>query len=235
MLRIEGLSISYGIIPAVRHLNLEIKQGQIVSLIGANGSGKTSTLQGISGITRPKEGRITFEGKDITKTPAHEIVALGISQVPEGRGVFADLTVLENLHMGAYLRKNKTEVKADIDEVFELFPRLMERKSQIAGTLSGGEQQMLAIGRALMSRPKLLLLDEPSMGLAPIVVKDIFRTIRRINEEGTTVLLVEQNANMALSVSHYGYVLETGELVLEGTVDELRNNDSMRKVYLGIE
>lgn len=235
MLQIEGLSISYGIIPAVHHLNLEIKRGQIVSLIGANGSGKTSTLRGISGITRPKEGRITFEGKDISKTPAHEIVALGISQVPEGRGVFADLTVLENLHMGAYLRKNKTEIKADIDEVFELFPRLLERISQIAGTLSGGEQQMLAIGRALMSRPKLLLLDEPSMGLAPIVVKDIFRTIRRINEEGTTVLLVEQNANMALSVSHYGYVLETGELVLEGTVEELRQNDSMRKAYLGIE
>jgi branched-chain amino acid transport system ATP-binding protein len=221
MLRIEGLSIHYGVIPAVKNLNIEIKQGEIVTLIGANGSGKTTTLRGISGITRAKKGKIFFQGEDI-------------SQVPEGRGVFQDLKVIENLHMGAYLRRNKKEIQRDIEEVFHFFPRLEERKEQYAGTLSGGEQQMLAMGRALMSKPKLLLLDEPSMGLAPIIVKEIFKIVKRINEEGTTVLLVEQNANMALSVAHRGYVLETGEIVEQGTVSELQNNDKIRKIYLGI-
>jgi branched-chain amino acid transport system ATP-binding protein len=234
MLRIEGLSIHYGVIPAVKNLNIEIKQGEIVTLIGANGSGKTTTLRGISGITRAKKGKIFFQGEDIANVEAHKIVAMGISQVPEGRGVFQDLKVIENLHMGAYLRRNKKEIQRDIEEVFHFFPRLEERKEQYAGTLSGGEQQMLAMGRALMSKPKLLLLDEPSMGLAPIIVKEIFKIVKRINEEGTTVLLVEQNANMALSVAHRGYVLETGEIVEQGTVSELQNNDKIRKIYLGI-
>ncbi|MFM1655634.1 ABC transporter ATP-binding protein [Brevibacillus sp. B_LB10_24] len=234
MLQIEGLSIHYGVIPAVKKLNIEVKQGEVVTLIGANGSGKTTTLRGISGITRAKEGKILFQGKDITKMEAHQIVAMGISQVPEGRGVFPDLKVIENLYMGAYLRRDKKQIQQDVEEVFHLFPRLEERKEQVAGTLSGGEQQMLAMGRALMSKPKLLLLDEPSMGLAPIIVKEIFKIVKRINEEGTTVLLVEQNANMALSVAHRGYVLETGEIVEQGTVTELQNNDKIRKIYLGI-
>ncbi|WP_019121839.1 ABC transporter ATP-binding protein [Brevibacillus massiliensis] len=234
MLQIEGLSIHYGVIPAVKKLNIEVKQGEVVTLIGANGSGKTTTLRGISGITRAKEGKILFQGKDITKMEAHQIVAMGISQVPEGRGVFPDLKVIENLYMGAYLRRDKKQIQRDVEEVFHLFPRLEERKEQVAGTLSGGEQQMLAMGRALMSKPKLLLLDEPSMGLAPIIVKEIFKIVKRINEEGTTVLLVEQNANMALSVAHRGYVLETGEIVEQGTVTELQNNDKIRKIYLGI-
>jgi branched-chain amino acid transport system ATP-binding protein len=234
MLKIEGLSISYGVIPAVKNLNIEVKQGEVVSLIGTNGSGKTTTLRGISGIVKAKEGKILYQGTDLTKIEPHKIVEMGISHVPEGRGVFPDLTVLENLKMGAFIRKDKDGIKKDMEEIFHLFPRLEERKSQLAGTLSGGEQQMLAIGRALMARPKLLLLDEPSMGLAPIIVKEIFHIIKKINKEGTTVLLVEQNANMALSVAHRGYVLETGEIVAQGTVEELQNNDLIRKIYLGI-
>jgi branched-chain amino acid transport system ATP-binding protein len=234
MLKIEGLSISYGVIPAVNNLNIEVKQGEVVSLIGTNGAGKTTTLRGISGIVKAKEGKILFQGTDLTKIEPHKIVEMGISHVPEGRGVFQDLTVLENLKMGAFIRKDKDGIKKDMEEIFHLFPRLEERKSQLAGTLSGGEQQMLAIGRALMARPKLLLLDEPSMGLAPIIVKEIFHIIKKINKEGTTVLLVEQNANMALSVAHKGYVLETGEIVAQGTVEELQNNDMIRKIYLGI-
>jgi branched-chain amino acid transport system ATP-binding protein len=234
MLKIEGLSISYGVIPAVNNLNIEVKQGEVVSLIGTNGAGKTTTLRGISGIVKAKEGKILFQGTDLTKIEPHKIVEMGISHVPEGRGVFQDLTVLENLKMGAFIRKDKDGIKKDMEEIFHLFPRLEERKSQLAGTLSGGEQQMLAIGRALMARPKLLLLDEPSMGLAPIIVKEIFHIIKKINKEGTTVLLVEQNANLAFSVSHRGYVLETGEIVAQGTVEELQNNDMIRKIYLGI-
>ena len=234
MLKIEGLSISYGVIPAVKNLSIEIKQGEVVSLIGTNGSGKTTTLRGISGIVKAQQGRMIYEGTDLTKVEPYKIVELGISQVPEGRGVFPDLTVLENLQMGAYIRRDSARIKEDIQEVFRLFERLEERKNQLAGTLSGGEQQMLALGRALMSRPKLLLLDEPSMGLAPIIVKEIFNTIKKINEEGMTILLVEQNANMALSVAHRGYVLETGEIVAQGTVEELQNNDMIRKIYLGI-
>lgn len=234
MLKIEGLTIHYGVIPAVRDLNIEIQQGEVVSLIGTNGSGKTTTLRGVSGIVKAKSGQILFEGKDLTKVDPHQIVHMGISQVPEGRGVFPDLTVLENIKMGAFIRKDKAGVRKDMEEVFSLFPRLEERKNQLAGTLSGGEQQMLAMGRALMAKPKLLLLDEPSMGLAPIIVTEIFKIVKRINEEGTTVLLVEQNAKMALSVAHRGYVLETGEIVVHGTVDELQNNDMIRKIYLGI-
>lgn len=235
MLKIEGLTIHYGVIPAVKDLNIEIQEGEVVSLIGTNGSGKTTTLRGISGIVKAKSGQIHFNGKDLTKVDPYKIVHMGISQVPEGRGVFPDLTVLENIKMGAFIRTDKNGVKKDIDEVFSIFPRLEERKNQLAGTLSGGEQQMLAMGRALMAKPKLLLLDEPSMGLAPIIVTEIFKIVKRINEEGTTILLVEQNANMALSVAHRGYVLETGEVVAHGTVDELQNNDMIRKIYLGIQ
>ncbi|MFY0543830.1 ABC transporter ATP-binding protein [Brevibacillus sp. H7] len=234
MLEIKGLSIHYGMIPAVKNLNMNIKKGEVVSLIGTNGSGKSTTLRGISGIVKPNEGSIFFDGIDITKVDPHKIVEMGISHVPEGRGVFTELTVLENLRLGAFIRKDKDGIQHDIQEVFRYFPRLEERKNQLAGTLSGGEQQMLAIGRALMSRPKLLLLDEPSMGLAPILVKEIFKIIKKINEEGTTILLVEQNAKMALSVSHRGYVLETGEMVAHGLVEELRNNDMIQKIYLGI-
>jgi branched-chain amino acid transport system ATP-binding protein len=234
MLEIKGLSIHYGMIPAVKKLDMVVKKGEVVSLIGTNGSGKSTTLRAISGIVKVHEGSILFEGKDITKIPPHKIVEMGISHVPEGRGVFTELTVLENLRMGAFTRKDKNGINRDIQEIFRYFPRLEERKKQLAGTLSGGEQQMLAIGRALMSRPKLLLLDEPSMGLAPILVKEIFKIIKNINEEGTTILLVEQNAKMALSVSHRGYVLETGEVVAHGSVEELRNNDMIQKIYLGI-
>jgi branched-chain amino acid transport system ATP-binding protein len=234
MLEIKGLSIHYGMIPAVKKLDMVVKKGEVVSLIGTNGSGKSTTLRAISGIVKVHEGSILFEGKDITKIPPHKIVEMGISHVPEGRGVFTELTVLENLRMGAFTRKDKNGINRDIQEIFRYFPRLEERKKQLAGTLSGGEQQMLAIGRALMSRPKLLLLDEPSMGLAPILVKEIFKIIKNINEEGTTILLVEQNAKMALSVSHRGYVLETGKVVAHGSVEELRNNDMIQKIYLGI-
>nr|WP_033403793.1 ABC transporter ATP-binding protein [Paenibacillus fonticola] len=234
MLEIKDLSVNYGVIAAVKQLNLHIRPGEIVALIGTNGSGKTSALRSISGLNKSIQGQIRFEGQEITKLDPHKIVERGISQVPEGRGVFPDLTVLENLKLGAYVRGDKAGIAADIQGMFELFPRLEERKKQLAGTMSGGEQQMLAIARALMARPKLLLLDEPSMGLAPLIVKEIFAAIRKVNEEGVSVLLVEQNATMALAAAHRGYVMETGSIVVEGEAAELRNNDVVKSVYLGI-
>ncbi|WP_330163540.1 ABC transporter ATP-binding protein [Paenibacillus woosongensis] len=234
MLEIHDLSVNYGVIAAVKQMNLHIQPGEIVALIGTNGSGKTSALRSISGLNKSIQGEIRFQGQEITKLDPHKIVERGISQVPEGRGVFPDLTVLENLKLGAYVRNDKTGIAADIQGMFELFPRLEERKKQLAGTMSGGEQQMLAIARALMARPKLLLLDEPSMGLAPLIVKEIFAAIRKVNEEGVSILLVEQNATMALATAHRGYVMETGSIVVEGDAAELRNNDVVKSVYLGI-
>ncbi len=234
ILEIKDLSVNYGVIAAVKQMNLHIQPGEIVALIGTNGSGKTSALRSISGLNKSIQGQIRFEGQEITKLEPHQIVERGISQVPEGRGVFPDLSVLENLKLGAYVRKDKPGVAADIQSMFELFPRLEERRKQLAGTMSGGEQQMLAIARALMARPKLLLLDEPSMGLAPLIVKEIFAAIRKVNEEGVSVLLVEQNATMALAAAHRGYVMETGSIVVEGEAAELRNNDVVKSVYLGI-
>ncbi|MNJ43951.1 High-affinity branched-chain amino acid transport ATP-binding protein LivF [compost metagenome] len=234
ILEIQDLSVNYGVIAAVKQMNLHIQRGEIVALIGTNGSGKTSALRSISGLNKSIQGQIRFEGQEITKLDPHKIVERGISQVPEGRGVFPDLTVLENLKLGAYVRNDKAGIAADIQGMFELFPRLEERKKQLAGTMSGGEQQMLAIARALMARPKLLLLDEPSMGLAPLIVKEIFAAIRKVNEEGVSILLVEQNATMALATAHRGYVMETGSIVVEGEAAELRNNDVVKSVYLGI-
>lgn len=234
ILEIEQLSVSYGAIQAVKGISLHVKQGEIVALIGTNGSGKTSTLQSISGLHKHNQGIVRFEGKEITRLEPHRIVAAGISQVPEGRGVLADLTVMENLSLGAYVRKDKKNIALDLNSMFELFPRLAERKKQLAGTMSGGEQQMLAIARALMARPKLLLLDEPSMGLAPIIVKEIFQAIKKINRDGVSILLVEQNANMALSAADRGYVMETGTIVVEDIAENLRNNDIVKSVYLGI-
>ncbi|WP_438351927.1 ABC transporter ATP-binding protein [Paenibacillus sp. FA6] len=234
MLEIKDLSVNYGVITAVKKMSLRIHYGEIVALIGTNGSGKTSTLHSISGLNKNVQGQIMFEGNDITKLEPHRIVGSGISQVPEGRGVFPDLTVLENIKLGAYVRKDKAEIASDIQHMFGLFPRLAERKRQLAGTMSGGEQQMLAIARALMARPKLLLLDEPSMGLAPLIVKEIFTAIRQINKDGVSVLLVEQNATMALAAAHRGYVMETGSIVVQGDAAELRNNDVVKSVYLGI-
>ncbi|MEG6588112.1 ABC transporter ATP-binding protein [Paenibacillus barengoltzii] len=233
MLEIQGLQVNYGVIQAVKQLNLDIYSGEIVALIGTNGSGKTTTLRSISGLIQSVEGSIRFNGRDITNLEPHRIVEMGISQVPEGRGVFPDLTVLENLKLGAYIRRDKAEIAADIHKMYGLFPRLEERQKQLAGTMSGGEQQMLAIARALMARPKLLLLDEPSMGLAPLMVKEIFAAIRQINEEGVSVLLVEQNARMALAAAHRGYVMETGRIVVHGAAADLRNNDVVKSVYLG--
>lgn len=233
MLVVDNLSVSYGAINALGNVSCEIKEGEIVALIGANGAGKTTILNTISGIVAPKSGRILFKGTDITKTPPHKIVKLGISQVPEGRRVFPEMSVLENLELGAYIRKDKAGIKEDLEKVFNRFPRLLERKKQLARTLSGGEQQMLAMGRALMARPQLLLMDEPSMGLAPKLVEEIFNIIRDINQSGTTVLLVEQNANMALSVANRAYVLETGTVVLKGDADSLAKNPDVRKAYLG--
>lgn len=235
MLKVEDISVYYGAIQAIKQISLEVEEGAIVTLIGANGAGKTTTLKTISGILKPKTGRITFKGQDITRTPAQQIVGLGISQVPEGRRVFPAMSVMENLEMGAYLRRDKSGISQDLDTVFDRFPRLLERKKQLAGTLSGGEQQMLAIGRALMSRPQLLLLDEPSMGLAPLLVKEIFSIIKDINERGTTILLVEQNANMALSIAGQAYVLETGQIVLSGSASELARSPQVKKAYLGGE
>ena len=233
MLRVKDLHVYYGGIHALKGINLAVAQGQVVALIGANGAGKSTTLNSLSGLVRVESGSIEFLGKDITNVPSHEIVAMGLSQVPEGRKVFPNMTVYENLLMGAYSRKDRAEVQVDHDRVFALFPRLKERRGQTAGTLSGGEQQMLAIGRGLMSRPKLLLLDEPSMGLAPLLVQEIFRIVKEINEQGTTILLVEQNANMALSVADYGYVLETGNTVIEGPARDLAMNEEVRAAYLG--
>jgi len=233
MLELKNVHSYYGNIHALKGISLTVEQGEIVTLIGANGAGKSSTLRTISGILRHREGSVTFEGQDLSQFPAHKIVTLGISQVPEGRGVFAQLTVMENLEMGAFVRNDKSGIKEDIDYVCSLFPRLKERQTQLSGTLSGGEQQMLATGRALMARPKLLLMDEPSMGLAPILVDSIFETIVNINKEGTTILLVEQNALMALQIAHRGYVIQTGEIVLTDNAKALRSNKTVQEAYLG--
>lgn len=233
MLELEDVHVHYGAIWALKGINLTVGQGEIVSLIGANGAGKSTTLRAISGIIKASSGRISFLGEDLAKVPSHDIVKRGIAQVPEGRRVFANLSVLENLEMGAYIRNDTKEIKRDLEGVLERFPRLRERISQVSGTLSGGEQQMLAIGRALMTRPKLMLLDEPSMGLAPLLVKEIFSIIEEINKEGTTILLVEQNARMALQIANRAYVLETGRIVLDGPAQELAKQDDVKKAYLG--
>ncbi|HHU31310.1 MAG TPA: ABC transporter ATP-binding protein [Clostridia bacterium] len=233
MLKLDKIDVYYGAIHALKNLSLEVNEGEIVTLIGANGAGKSTTLKTISGLIRPKNGDVLFNEQSIISVPAQNIVKMGISQVPEGRRIFANLTVLENLEMGAYLRKDKAGIKETMEKVFDKFPRLKERLSQRAGTLSGGEQQMLAMGRALMSQPKLLLLDEPSMGLAPILVKEIFSIIKEINEQGTTILLVEQNANMALSIASRAYVLETGRIVASGSASELLASEQIKKAYLG--
>lgn len=233
MLEMKDVNVFYGNIHAIQDVNLTVNQGEVVTLIGANGAGKSTTLRTISGLLKPKSGEITFEGQAIGGRPAQEIVKAGISQVPEGRRIFANMTVLENLELGAYTRTDKDGIAADMEVIFGRFPRLKERLQQEAGTLSGGEQQMLAMGRALMSRPKLLLLDEPSMGLAPILIKEIFSIISDINAAGTTILLVEQNANMALKVAHRAYVLETGRITISGDADELASSEAIRKAYLG--
>ena len=233
MLKIDNIHVYYGAIHALKGVSLEVHKGEIVTLIGANGAGKSTTLRTVSGLLAPKSGSISFLGENIAGIPAHEIVKHGISQVPEGRRIFAEMSVQENLEMGAFTRKDKAGVAQDFDIVYNRFPRLKERRKQQAGTLSGGEQQMLAMGRALMSRPKLLLLDEPSMGLAPLLIKEIFSIIEDINREGTTVLLVEQNANMALSIAHRAYVMETGRITLQGAAKELAASEDVRKAYLG--
>lgn len=233
MLKVDNIDVYYGAIHAIKGISIEVPKGEIVTLVGSNGAGKSTTLRTISGLMKPKNGTILFEDKNIVGVPAHKIVGMGLCQVPEGRHVFANMSVMENLELGAYLRNDKDGIARDLEDVFKKFPRLLERKDQISGTLSGGEQQMLAIGRALMSRPRLLLLDEPSMGLAPLLVKEIFNIIKEINESGTTVLLVEQNANMALSIADKAYVLETGRIALAGTAQELASSEAVRKAYLG--
>lgn len=233
LLKINDINVYYGAIHAIKGISLEVNEGEIVTLIGANGAGKSTTLRTISGLLKPKTGTIEFEGKNIAGMAAQNIVKAGISQVPEGRRVFAEMTVMENLELGAFIRKDKDGIAQDLKKVFERFPRLEERKNQEAGTLSGGEQQMLAMGRALMSRPRLLLLDEPSMGLAPLLIREIFSIIEDINKTGTTILLVEQNANMALSIANRAYVLETGRITLSGDAKELAASEDVRKAYLG--
>ncbi len=233
MLEVANLNVYYGAIHAVKDVSIEVGDGEIVTLIGSNGAGKSTTLHTISGLLKPKTGKIMYNGSSIVGTAAHQLVGQGLVQVPEGRHVFSNMTVSENLDLGAYLRSDKDGIARDLEDVYKKFPRLLERKSQVAGTLSGGEQQMLAMGRALMSKPKLLLLDEPSMGLAPLLVKEIFTIIKEINAAGTTVLLVEQNANMALSIADKAYVLETGRIVLAGTAKELAASEEVRKAYLG--
>jgi branched-chain amino acid transport system ATP-binding protein len=233
ILELNDVATYYGAIQALKGISLTVNEGEIVTLLGANGAGKTTTLRSIQGLNRPREGSIRFNGRDITGTPAHQIVKRGIAQSPEGRRLFPRMTVTENLEMGAFQRNDRAAIKEDMDHVFQLFPRLHERRSQKAGTMSGGEQQMCAIGRALMARPKLLLLDEPSLGLAPIFVERIFEIIQRINEEGTSILLVEQNALMALDHAHRGYVLETGKIVLADSAMALKTNEQVRKTYLG--
>jgi branched-chain amino acid transport system ATP-binding protein len=233
MLTVDNINVYYGAIHALKGISVKVTEGEIVTLIGANGAGKSTILRTISGLLKPKSGKIDFEGNNIAGAAAQNIVKMGISQVPEGRRVFANMTVLENLELGAFIRKDKKGIQADLENVFIKFPRLAERRSQLAGTLSGGEQQMLAMGRALMSRPRLLLLDEPSMGLAPLLVKEIFAIIQEINAGGTTVLLVEQNAHMALSIAHKAYVLETGRITLSGSAKELAASEEVRKAYLG--
>ena len=235
MLEVENIHAYYGNIHALKGLSLVVEKGEIVTLIGANGAGKTTTLRAISGLLKPREGHVRLEGEDLAPYKTHEIVYKGMAMVPEGRHIFATLTVAENLEMGSYSRKNGAEITADLERVFTMFPRLKERRSQVGGTLSGGEQQMLATARALMAHPRLLLMDEPSMGLAPVLVESIFETIKAINKEGTTILLVEQNALMALSVASRGYVLQTGEIVLHDTVDNLKKNKMVQKAYLGME
>lgn len=233
MLRINNINVYYGAIHALKGLSMEVEEKQIVTIIGANGAGKSTTLRTISGLLRPKSGSVVFHGININQKAPEEIVSLGIVQVPEGRRVFPDMSVLENLELGAFLRKDKVAIRKDMQQVFDWFPRLKERLHQIAGTLSGGEQQMLAIGRALMARPRLILLDEPSMGLAPLLVREIFSIIKEINKTGTTILLVEQNAHMALSIAQYAYVLETGRVVLEGPAQELARSELVKEAYLG--
>lgn len=233
MLTIKDLDVYYGVIQAIKGISFTVNEGEVIALIGANGAGKTTILHTITGLVAPKHGSIDFEGHNLLKTPAHKIVSLGMAHVPEGRRIFAELTVFENLMMGAYSRKDNAEITQTLAEVYKRFPRLAERKKQIAGTLSGGEQQMLAMGRALMSKPKIMLLDEPSMGLSPLFVSEIFHIIQEISKNGTTVLLVEQNAKKALSIANRAYVLETGKIVLSGDADEMMNNDSVKKAYLG--
>ncbi len=233
MLKIENLVVKYGMIEALKGISFEVNSGEIVTLIGANGAGKTTTLQTISGLLHPTSGSILLEDKDITKIPSHKIVSLGLAQVPEGRRVFANQTVEENLKLGAYSCNDREIINDGLKNVYDLFPRLLERKTQLAGTLSGGEQQMLAMGRALMANPKIMLMDEPSMGLSPLLVKEIFRIIKDINERGTTVLLVEQNAKMALGIADRAYVIETGKIMLTGTGEELANSEQVKKAYLG--
>ena len=233
MLEVKDLEVYYGMIQAIKGISFEVNEGEVIALIGANGAGKTTTLHTITGLLSPKSGHVMFEGKDITKVPAHKIVSMGMAHVPEGRRVFAELSVYENLKMGAYTRKDRAEIDESLQNVYKRFPRLEERKNQMAGTLSGGEQQMLAMGRALMSKPKIILMDEPSMGLSPILVNEIFDIIQAVSESGTTVLLVEQNAKKALSIADRAYVLETGNIVLEGKAKDLLENDSIKKAYLG--
>lgn len=233
MLEIKDLQVCYGVINAIKGVSFEVNEGEIIALIGANGAGKTTILHTITGLVPAKSGSILFEGTNLLKTPAHKIVSMGMAHVPEGRRIFQELTVLENLKMGAYTRKDKKEISDTLEMVYKRFPRLEERKSQIAGTLSGGEQQMLAMGRALMSHPKIILMDEPSMGLSPLYVTEIFDIIKEVNAGGTTVLLVEQNAKKALSIANRAYVLETGNIALTGGAKELMNNDSVKKAYLG--
>lgn len=233
LLEVKGLEVYYGVIQALKGIDFEVNEGEIVTLIGANGAGKTTTMQSVIGLIPPKAGTVSFEGKEITHLHCHKIVSLGMSQVPEGRRIFQELTVYQNLLMGAYIQKDKKAIKEDIKKIYERFPRLEERKNQIAGTLSGGEQQMLAMGRALMSRPKLLMLDEPSMGLSPLLVDEVFTIIKDLNKEGTTVLLVEQNAGKSLAISDRAYVLENGKIVLSGTGEELLQSEEVKKAYLG--
>lgn len=233
MLEIKDLCVNYGVIKALKGITFEVNEGEVIALIGANGAGKTTTLHTITGLLSAKSGSIILDGKDITKTAAHKIVKMGIAHVPEGRRIFQNLTVLDNIRLGAFTRKDKDSIAQDIDKVYKLFPRLEERKTQIAGTLSGGEQQMLAMGRALMSKPRIVVMDEPSMGLSPILVSEIFNIIESIRKQGTTVLLVEQNAKKALSISDRAYVLETGKIVLSGKASDLINDESVKKAYLG--
>ena len=233
MLQVTDLKVNYGVIQAIKGVSFEVNEGEVIALIGANGAGKTTILHTVTGLIAPKSGKIEFEGKDITKMPAHKIVTLGMAHVPEGRRVFADLSVYENLLMGAFTRKDKDEISQTLEMVYKRFPRLKERKNQVAGTLSGGEQQMLAMGRALMSHPKIIMMDEPSMGLSPLFVNEIFDIIKEVSASGTTVLLVEQNAKKALSIADRAYVLETGKIVLDAAADVLMNDPSIKKAYLG--
>lgn len=233
MLKVSDLNVYYGVIQAIKGISFEVNQGEVIALIGANGAGKTTILHTVTGLLRAKSGKIEFEGNDITKMPGHKIVTLGMAHVPEGRRVFAELSVYENLILGAYTRKDKEEINKTLEMVYRRFPRLQERKTQLAGTLSGGEQQMLAMGRALMSHPKIILMDEPSMGLSPIFVNEIFDIIKQVSASGTTVLLVEQNAKKALEIADRAYVLETGKIVKSASADELMNDDSIKKAYLG--